>query len=59
MNASFSKFETNKICVNTDEGHTSGATQIGANCPEVRVAVDVNADLFKADFIDTLNAPNK
>lgn len=57
VNESFATFETNNICVETDEGNTSGATEKGNNCPEVRIAVEVNADLFEKDFIDTLNAP--
>ena len=57
VNNSIASFETFNICVGTDEGETSGATQIGSNCPAILTAVNVNADLFKTDFIETLNAP--
>jgi pyrimidine-specific ribonucleoside hydrolase len=57
VNPSFVTTEVKNICVETEEGETNGATQIGADCPMVRMVVSVRADLFKTDFIETLNAP--
>ena len=57
VNDSIASFETFNICVDIDEGDTSGATQIGSDCPVIMTAINVNADLFKTDFIETLNAP--
>ena len=46
-----------EICIDTREGPTSGATQVEAGCPTVRVAVDADQDNFEYNFIEALNAP--
>jgi len=57
VNDSLVSYETFNICVDIDEGETNGATQIGSDCPAILTAINVNADLFKTDFIETLNSP--
>ncbi len=57
VNESLATIEAKNICVDTDEGETSGATFTGLDCPDVYVVIDVDADGFMEDFIETLNAP--
>ena len=46
-----------EICIDTTEGPTSGATQVKAGCPTVRVAIDADQGIFEYNFIEALNAP--
>ena len=57
VNNTLAEIEANNICVDTDEGQTIGATQTVTDCPKIWTVVDVDADLFRTDFIETLNSP--
>jgi len=50
-------FEDDTLCVVEEEGPQSGQTQVVTGCPNIRVAVSVNAARFEQVFLDTLNNP--
>lgn len=57
VDESMATIEELEICIDTTEGPTSGAAQVKAGCPKVRVAVDANQDTFEYSFIEALNSP--
>lgn len=54
---SLATWEGARLCVIEEEGPSSGHTQAGEGCPEVRVAVTADRDRFEGVFVDVLNNP--
>lgn len=54
---SLATFETRTITVIEEEGNQSGRTQANESGSPVRMAVEVEEELFEQLFLDTLNAP--
>jgi pyrimidine-specific ribonucleoside hydrolase len=54
---SLASYEQDGLCVVEEEGPNAGQTQIGAGCPNVRVAVSMDGARFEEVFLATLNNP--
>lgn len=52
-------FDVLSVCVDVNEGSSSGAAQIYPGCPEVRVAIGADKQIFENNFLETLNSPSK
>ncbi len=49
-------YQHNSICVVETEGTESGRTEVKDGCPQLKVAVSVDAERFEQVFLDTLNS---
>lgn len=59
VDETLAKFDVLSVCIDINEGSSSGAAQIYSGCPEVRVAIDADKQRFENDFLETLNTPSK
>ncbi len=55
VDKSLAAFQQFQICVVETESTESGKTEVKDGCPQLNVAVSVDAARFEEDFLDTLN----